>query len=307
MRRALVFPGQGSQFVGMGKDLMELSPQARKKFEFADQLYEGKLLPAMFEGPEDTLRQTFFTQPAIFLCSVVLADVLRERNVPFHMVAGHSLGEYSALYAAEALDFQSLLELLKLRASLMQSAGERRPGAMAAIIGLPGETIQKLCAETGKIVVVANDNAPDQVVISGEPEGVAEAGEKCKAAGAKRVLPLNVSGAFHSPLLDDAAAELASAIKGAPWRDAKVPVVMNVSAQPRNRAEEIRADLTRQIISPVRWVDIVRRMLADGVTEFVEVGPGKVLAGLIRRIGRDAQVVNVGTRAELEDFLAKIS
>ncbi|MCX7625827.1 MAG: ACP S-malonyltransferase [Candidatus Sumerlaeaceae bacterium] len=305
--RAFVFPGQGSQFVGMGKDLIELSPQAREKFETADKLYEGKLVPTMFDGPEDALRQTYFTQPAIFLCSVVLADALRERNVAFHMVAGHSLGEYSALYAAGALDFQPLLELLKLRASLMQSAGERRPGAMAAIIGLDGETIRKLCSETGKIVVVANDNAPDQVVVSGEPEAVAEVGEKCKAAGAKRVLPLNVSGAFHSPLLDDAAAELTSAIDRAPWRDVQIPVVTNVSAQPRTRADEIRQELTRQIISPVRWVDIIRRMVADGVTEFVEVGPGKVLAGLIRRIARDAQVINVGTRAELEDFLAKIS
>lgn len=304
--RAFIFPGQASQFVGMGKDLLDLGPQARAKMEFANERYGGTLLPTMFEGPEEKLRQTEFTQPAIFLCSVVLTDVLRERGVEFAMAAGHSLGEYSALYAAGALDFEPLFDLLKLRASLMQRSGEKRPGAMAAIIGLDKDRIAELCAQSGKIVVVANDNAPGQVVISGEPEGVAQVGELCKAAGAKRVLPVNVSGAFHSPLLEDAAAELAPAIEQARWRDALIPVVMNVSAQPRRVAAEIKADLVRQIISPVLWVDSIRRMAAEGVDEFVEVGPGKVQAGIIKRIVPEAKVVNVGSRAELEEFLAKL-
>ena len=305
--RALVFPGQGSQFVGMGKDLIDLSPQSRDKFEFADKLYEGRLLPTMFDGPEEALRQTYFTQPAVFLYSAVLTDVLQERGIAYSFVAGHSLGEYSSLYAAGALDFPALLYLIKLRSTLMQHAGEQQPGAMAAVIGLDREIVLKLCAESQHVVVVANDNAPDQVVISGEPQGVAQVGEKCKQAGAKRVLPLNVSGAFHSPLLEQVARDLELAIEQASWRDAKVPVVMNLSAQPRMRAEDIRADLVKQLISPVRWVETVRLLLNQGVSEFVEVGPGKVLAGLIRRIAREAQVVNVGTRAELEDFLAKNS
>ncbi|MGC8740666.1 MAG: ACP S-malonyltransferase [Candidatus Sumerlaeaceae bacterium] len=304
--RALIFPGQASQFVGMGQDLLELSPQAREKMEFANQRYGGALLPVMFEGPEEKLLQTDFTQPAIFLCSVILAEALIAHGVEFAMVAGHSLGEYSALYASGALDFEPLFDLLKLRAMLMQSAGEKRPGAMAAIIGLAKENIAELCAQSQKIVVVANDNAPGQVVISGEPEGVAEVSEKCKAAGAKRVLPVNVSGAFHSPLLDDAAAELAPVIKQAAWRDARVPVVMNASAQPRRLAAEIKADLARQITSPVLWVDTIRRMRAEGVDEFVEVGPGKVQSAIIKRIVPDAKVINVGSRAELEEFLAKI-
>jgi [acyl-carrier-protein] S-malonyltransferase len=305
--RALIFPGQGSQFVGMGKDLLDFSSRTKQTMEKANEIFGGNLLSVMFEGPEDQLRQTINTQPAIFLCSVVIFDALRERGLSYDIVAGHSLGEYSALYAANALDFEPLANLLKLRATLMQHAGERRPGTMAAILGLDGELVKKLCAESGKIVVVANDNAPDQVVISGEPEGVAQVGEKCKAAGARRVLPLNVSGAFHSPLLDEAAAELAAAIDQAPWRDASVPIVMNASGQPRRSAEEIRSDLKRQINSPVRWVDSVRAMIESGVREFVEVGPGKVLAGLVKRISRDATVINVGTRAELEDFLSKIS
>jgi len=305
MMRAFVFPGQGSQFVGMGKDLIELSSVARERFAQADALYEGKLSKVMFEGPEEQLRQTLFTQPAIFLCSVVLAEVLLEKGVACAYVAGHSLGEYSALYAAGAMEFLPLFELLKLRASLMQHAGEKRPGTMAAIIGLDVEKIAEFCSQNSRVVVVANDNAPGQIVISGEPEGVAEVSEKCKAAGAKRVLPLNVSGAFHSPLLDEPAKELAEAIEKAPWREPHIPVVTNVSAEPRLSVAELRADLSRQMISPVRWVESVRRMVAEGVTEFVEVGPGKVLGGLIKRIAPEAAVVNIGTRAELEEFLSK--
>lgn len=305
--RALIFPGQGSQYVGMGRDLLDLSAQARQRFEAADAMYEGKLLATMFEGPEAELRKTMYTQPAIFVCSVVLAEALEEHGVEYGLVAGHSLGEYSALFAAGAMDFEPLLGLLRLRATLMQHAGERRPGAMAAIIGLDGPQVAELCGQCSKIVVVANDNAPGQVVISGEPEAVSEVGEKCKAAGAKRVLPLNVSGAFHSPLLQEAGEELAEAIERAPWRDTRVPVVTNVSAEPRQRADHLRADLARQMTSPVRWVESVRRMVDMGVQEFVEVGPGKVLAGLVKRIAPQAEVVNVGTRSELEDFLAKRS
>jgi [acyl-carrier-protein] S-malonyltransferase len=304
--RAFIFPGQGSQCVGMGQDLMDLSPQTRQRMEWADALYGGRLLSTMFEGPEDQLRQTEFTQPALFLCSVALADALLARGVEFAMAAGHSLGEYSALYAAGACDFEPLFEMLRVRARLMQQAGERRPGTMAAVIGLDRDVVAQLCAASSKVVVVANDNAPGQIVISGEPEGVAQVGEQCRAAGAKRVLPLNVGGAFHSPLMEYATAELTAAIERAPWRDARVPVVMNASAEPRRRAEEIRSDLVRQVISPVRWRESVARMAADGVTEFVEIGPGKVLTGLVRRIAPQAATVNIGTRAELEDFLAKI-
>ncbi len=304
--RAFVFPGQGSQFVGMGKDLVELSHAARHRMEWANALYEGKLLPTMFEGPEDQLRQTYFTQPAIFLCSVILADALAERNVPVAMMAGHSLGEYSALYAAGACDFEPLFELLKLRASLMQKAGEHKPGAMAAVLGLDRDVVSELCAKSGKVVVLANDNAPGQFVISGDPEGVAEVGEQCKAAGARRVLPLNVSGAFHSPLMQFAVAELTAAIEKAPWRDPRVPVVMNVSATPRRTAAEIKADLVPQIVSPVRWTETIQRMVSEGITEFIEIGPGKVLSGLIKRIAPEATTVNIGTLAEVQEFLAKL-
>lgn len=304
--RAFVFPGQGSQFVGMGKDLFEHSQATRQRMEWANTLYEGRLLPMMFEGPEEQLRQTYFTQPAIFLCSAILADALAEHDVPVAMVAGHSLGEYSALYAAGACDFEPLFELVKLRASLMQRAGEQKPGTMAAVLGLDRQVVSEFCAKSSKVVVLANDNAPGQLVISGEPDGVAEVSEQCKAAGARRVLPLNVSGAFHSPLMEFAVPELTAAFEKAPWHDARVPVVMNTSAMPRRTAVEIRADHMSQIISPVRWTETIQRMVSEGITEFVEVGPGKVLSGLIKRIAPEATTVNIGTAAELQEFLAKL-
>lgn len=300
--RAFVFPGQGSQFVGMGKDLYEMSPEARQRFDEANTACGGELLSVMFEGPEEKLRQTSFTQPALLVCSAVLSDALRQRGVEPSLVAGHSLGEYAALYAAGVLEFSEVLQLVVLRAKLMQRAGDERPGAMAAILGLEDDFVRKLCSESSHVVVVANYNSPGQLVISGDKEGVAEVSEKCKAAGARRVLPLPVSGAFHSPLLQEAGEKLAEAIAGANFRDSQIPIVMNVSAGIRRTKEEIRQELSQQMTSSVLWTESVRTMVAHGVTEFVEVGPGNVLAGLIKRIHKDAVVRNVGTREQLEKF-----
>lgn len=300
--RAFVFPGQGSQFVGMGKDLYDMSPEARQRFDEANAACGGELLSVMFEGPEEKLRQTSFTQPALLVCSAVLSDALRQRGIEPAVVAGHSLGEYSALYAAGVLEFSEVLQLVLLRAKLMQRAGDERPGAMAAILGLEYDLVRKLCSESSHVVVVANYNSPGQLVISGDKEGVAEVSEKCKAAGARRVLPLPVSGAFHSPLLQEAGQKLAEAIAGMNFRDPQVPIVTNVSAAVRRTKEEIRQDLSQQMTSSVRWTESVQTMVAQGVTEFVEVGPGNVLAGLIKRIHKDAVVHNVGTREQLEKF-----
>ena len=277
MKRAYVFPGQGAQFSGMGKDLYSNNLQARKLFEQANDILDFRISDIMFNGSADDLRQTRVTQPAVFLHSVILAKVL---DVVPDAVAGHSLGEFSALVVAGALSFEEGLRLVAKRAEAMQAACEANPGTMAAIIGLEDEVIEKVCAEI-KDVVAANYNCPGQLVISGAVEAVQSACEKLKAAGARRALPLAVGGAFHSPLMEPARMELEKAISEAIFYSPICPVYQNVDALPHTNPEEIKLNLIAQLTAPVRWTQIVRKMAADGVDKFTELGPGNVLQGLI--------------------------
>ncbi len=287
--KAFVFPGQGAQFVGMGKDLYENDPKAREFFEKANEILGFRITDLMFEGTEDDLKQTKVTQPAVFLHSVILAKTLGDDFKP-EMVAGHSLGEFSALTAAGALSFEDGLRLVSARAQAMQKACELKPSTMAAIIALPDEKVEEICASIPGVVVAANYNCPGQIVISGEVEAITAACEAAKAAGAKRALPLKVGGAFHSPLMEPARAELASAIEATEIHTPVCPVYQNVDARPHTDPAEIKANLVAQLTAPVRWTQTVQNMVADGATEFVELGPGKVLQGLVSKISREATV-----------------
>ena len=287
--KAFVFPGQGAQFVGMGKDLYEGNAEAKEMFEKANEVLGFRITDLMFNGTEDDLKQTKVTQPAVFLHSVILAKTLGADFNP-DMVAGHSLGEFSALTAAGVLPFEQGLKLVETRALAMQKACEATPSTMAAIIGLPAEKVEEICATVGGVCVPANYNCPGQVVISGSFEAITEACEKCKAAGAKRALPLKVGGAFHSPLMEPARAELAEAIHKANFSKPICPIYQNVDALPHTDPEEIKENLIKQLTAPVRWSHIVKNMIADGMTEAVELGPGKVLQGLIGRTSRDVKV-----------------
>lgn len=282
--RAFVFPGQGSQYVGMGKDLFEQSSEARLLFEQADRMIGASLSKVCFEGPEEELRQTKNTQPAIFLHSVVLAKLVKGPRAT--MAAGHSLGEYSALVYAGALSFDDGLRLVRLRGELMQRTGIEQPGTMAAVIGLEPDVLDEVCrtASASGIVQAANYNSPGQIVISGSVSGVKKAMELAKERGAKMVKELPVSGAFHSPLMASAKDGLKTALEKTEVRNAEIPVYVNVTAKPVQHANEIRASLYQQLTSAVRWQETVVNMVADGAREFVEVGPGKVLQGLVKRI-----------------------
>ena len=285
MAKAYVFPGQGAQFVGMGKDLYESNEKAKELFNQANKILGYRITDIMFDGTDEDLKQTKVTQPAVFLHSVITALCMDDLKPD--MVAGHSLGEFSALVAAGALTFEDGLRLVYARAMAMQKACEAAPSTMAAIIGMPDETIEQVCAEIcneGNVVVPANYNSPGQVVISGNVEAVKEACAKLKEAGAKRALPLAVGGAFHSPLMEMARVELAAAIEKALVSNPVCPVYQNVDAQPHTDAAEIKANLLKQLTSPVRWTQSVKNMIADGMTEFMECGPGQVLTGLIGRI-----------------------
>ena len=285
MSKAYVFPGQGAQFVGMGKDLYENNAKAKTLFDKANEILGYRISDIMFEGTDDDLKQTKVTQPAVFLHSVSTALCLDDFKPD--MVAGHSLGEFSALTAAGALTFEDGLRLVYARAMAMQKACEATPSTMAAVINLPDETIEQVCAELskeGRVVVPANYNSPGQVVISGNVETVKEACKRLKEAGAKRALPLAVGGAFHSPLMEPARIELAAAIEKAPVSTPVCPVYQNVDALPHTDPAEIKDNLLKQLTSPVRWTQSVQRMLSDGMTEFVECGPGTVLTKLIERI-----------------------
>lgn len=286
--KAYVFPGQGAQFTGMGHELYEQNPKAKELMDRADAVLGFKLTDIMFSGSEDDLKQTKVTQPAVFLHSVVLA--LTDPEFAPDMTAGHSLGEFSALVAAGALDFESGLKLVSARAQAMQKACEAHPSTMAAVLALPDEKVEEICAEVPGCVRAANYNCPGQVVISGTVESIEAACEKMLAAGAKRALRLKVGGAFHSPLMEPARQELEAAIRATEFSTPRCPVYQNVDGKPHTDPEEIKENLIRQLTAPVRWTQSVQQMLADGATEFVELGPGSVLQGLIKKIDRKAQV-----------------
>ncbi|MCE5204577.1 MAG: ACP S-malonyltransferase [Porphyromonadaceae bacterium] len=289
MKRAYVFPGQGAQFVGMGKDLYDTLPLAKELFEQANEILGFRITDLMFDGTDEELRQTKVTQPAIFLHSVILAKSLGDEFKP-DMTAGHSLGEFSALVAAGALSFEDGLKLVHARALAMQKACEANPSTMAAILGLPDEKVEEICAQVDDVVVPANYNCPGQIVISGSNSGIEKACELMKEAGAKRALPLKVGGAFHSPLMEPARVELMEAIEATSFSAPVCPVYQNVSTLGETDPAIIRKNLIAQLTSPVKWTQSVQQMIVDGAVEFVELGPGSVLQGLISKIDKSVTV-----------------
>lgn len=288
---AYVFPGQGAQFSGMGKNLYESSESARQLFEKANEILGFEITKVMFEGTDEELKQTNVTQPAIFLHSVILASTIEDFKPD--MVAGHSLGEFSALVTAGALSFEDGLKLVSQRANAMQRACEINPSTMAAILNLADNVVEDICAGIDGVVVAANYNCPGQLVISGTIEAVTEACEQLKAAGAKRALILPVGGAFHSPLMEPAREELAAAIENTVFSTPSCPIYQNVNAQPSSDVATIKANLIAQLTGPVRWTQSVQNMVADGATKFVECGPGKVLQGLVKKIAPEVETAGV--------------
>jgi len=292
MSTAYVFPGQGAQFPGMGKDLYENNAEAKALFDKADEVLGFSLSSIMFEGTAEELKETKVTQPAIFTLSVIMAKLLGEDFKPT-MVAGHSLGEFSALTAVGALDFESALKLVSARAMAMQKACEMKPSTMAAILGLTDEQVENICASTAGVVVAANYNCPGQLVISGEIEAIEAACESAKEAGARRALVLPVGGAFHSPMMEPARAELAAAIEATEFHTPLCPVVQNSVAKAVSDPAEIKQNLIDQLTAPVKWTQSVQQMIASGVTDYVECGPGKTLQGLVKKIDRSTTVSGV--------------
>lgn len=299
---AYIFPGQGSQYVGMGKDLFEKSSVVRELFQEADSILGVELNKICFEGPEDELRQTKNTQPAIFLHSMAVMKLMKKNDAD--MVAGHSLGEYSALAAAGAITFEDGLKIVRLRGELMQQAGEKEKGTMAAVVGLESSVLEDICKEASDagIVQCANINSPDQIVISGSITGVRKAMEIAKASGAKLVKELVVSGAFHSPLMQSAREDFCIALGNAEIRDAKIPVYANVTGKSVKKTEEIRTLLNQQLTSTVRWRESIKQMITDGASSFIEIGPGKVLQGLIRRIDINARVNGIDKFEDVQKY-----
>ncbi|MGL4364018.1 MAG: ACP S-malonyltransferase [Bacteroidales bacterium] len=285
MKKAYIFPGQGAQFVGMGKQLYDSLPEAKNIFEQANNILGFSITDLMFHGTEEDLKQTNVTQPAVFLHAVILAKTLPEFNP--NMVAGHSLGEFSALVAAKAMNFEDGLKLVAQRAKAMQKACQIKPSTMAAIIGLSDEIVEKACAEINEVVVAANYNCPGQLVISGTMAGIDAACEKLTALGAKRALKLNVGGAFHSPLMEPAKIELEAAIAATKFNTPICPIYQNVDAKPQTNPEIIKQNLIAQLTAPVRWTQIVQNMIADNANQFIELGPGNVLQGLVKKINKE--------------------
>jgi [acyl-carrier-protein] S-malonyltransferase len=288
--KAYVFPGQGAQFVGMGKDLYDNSPLAKELFEKANDILGFRITDLMFAGTDEDLKQTKVTQPAVFLHSVILAKTLGDFAPD--MAAGHSLGEFSALVASGAMSFEDGLVLVSKRAQAMQKACEAQPSTMAAILGLADDVVEEVCASIPEVVVAANYNCPGQLVISGSIEGIDKAVEILSAKGAKRALKLPVGGAFHSPLMEPARQELAAAIAATPFKKPVCSVYQNVDAKPATDPETIKNNLIAQLTAPVRWTQSVQNMIADGATNFIEVGPGKVLQGLVKKIDKNADAVS---------------
>lgn len=302
-KKAFLFPGQGSQYVGMAKDLFDNSVEAKEMIRTADEAVGANLSYVMFNGPEDQLKQTEFTQPAIFLHSVVLASLIRTLRPD--AAAGHSLGEYSALVAAGAIQFYEAMKLVRQRGLAMQYAGTVMQGTMAAIVGLQPKDVEQLCAEASSagIVQCANFNSPGQIVISGSVEGVKKAMELCKAKGAKLVKELVVSGAFHSPLMEPAKEKLQNALNDTHFYDARFPVYTNVTAKPVTDKNEIKKLLFDQLTSPVRWEETIQNMISDGIEEFYEIGPGKVLQGLVKRINPNVKVFGIDKYEDVYQYI----
>jgi len=302
-RKAFIFPGQGSQYVGMASDLFENSVEAKEMIKTADDALGINLSYILFNGPEEQLKQSEFTQPAIFLHSVVLASIIRTLNAD--AVTGHSVGEYSALVAAGAVQFYEAVKLVRERGIAMTQAGIKQPGTMAAVVGLNENSVVDCCKEASSagIVQCANFNSPGQIVISGDVNGVRKAMELCKSKGAKLVKELQVSGAFHSPLMNSAKERLKTALDGAHFYDARIPVYANVTAKPMSNKDEIKNLLYEQLTTPVLWVEIINNMIEDGIEEFYEIGPGKVLQGLVKRINPDVKIFGIDKYTDVERYL----
>lgn len=300
MNYAFIFPGQASQFVGMAADLYEKYDLARAYFDRANEILEFDLQDICFNGPEDVLKKTIHTQPAIFVHSTIVSELLKNHGIHPVAVAGHSLGEYSALVCAGVMSFEDGLKLVKQRSQLMYKAGQNNPGTMGAIIGLDAEKVYEICKSVDGVVQPANFNSPGQIAISGSHEAVQEALQKAKDAGSRKAVELVVSGAFHSPLMKNAEDGLAIALNATPMNDSDIPFYCNVTAQPVRKGAEIKEKLLHQLTRPVLWQDIIARMAADGFKNYLEVGPGKVLKGLLKRIDRSVNCDICGTADQVE-------